>query len=106
MGVAMIAVPMPPVALRFVAAQVGQTQWDSSEAFWEGTLWLGAIVLAVIVAVVVAGYVKHRLDRASDRRTPEFTLAQLRDLHTNGELSAAEFETLKRQMIGAREDTG
>lgn len=62
-------------------------------------------VVAVLVIVVLFGsvliYIARRAVKASEQDGPgDFTLQDLRDLHSAGKLSDVEFERAKQLMIG------
>ena len=69
------------------------------QASFGGLLWLGVIVIVVTMATLAVIILKRRFQAGMpDERTP-FTLDELRGLHRRGELTDAEFETLKKAAI-------
>lgn len=69
------------------------------QAFLIGFLFVGALVLAgggIYTALAVRKWM-----RTDDSPTEPFTLHDLRELHARGELTEAEFQALRAEMIGA-----
>ena len=68
-------------------------------AMFEGTLWIGAIVLAVLVAVVLLFRFRRKVGSSDHRGRPDFTLEELRALRDRGNLTAAEYDAVKERVL-------
>ena len=60
---------------------------------------LGVLVLIVIVGAVALLLIKRWWKSESEATMPGFTLGDLRALRDSGEISAAEYERAKEQMV-------
>ena len=72
----------------------------SSRLFGEVLPYLIALIAVVVVGGVIMYLVRRRLRADDGGKSDGFTLQDLRDLHASGELTDAEFERAKAQMIG------
>ncbi|MFM1833270.1 MAG: hypothetical protein RLZZ461_1586 [Planctomycetota bacterium] len=61
--------------------------------------WLGLLVVIVLIGGGIAIWTRRRLMSGDAAGSVGFTLGDLRDLHTRGEISTEEFEKAKSQMI-------
>lgn len=73
------------------------TASKEAQAF-EALLWFAAIVFVVIGAVVAFAFIRRRLVRAGGAPVP-FTLDELRRMRDRGDVTAEEFESIKRRML-------
>lgn len=67
----------------------------SSEVF----LWLGVIVAAGVFLGLVATWLRRRLVAEPPPMKLGFTLADLREMHAQGQIDDAEFESAKAKML-------
>lgn len=77
---------------------IAATTKGASAAF-DGIVLLAVVVLLVMCAAVGLAYVRRRMRSAMDRDgRPGFDLVELRRLRDNGQVSAAEYESLTRSL--------
>ncbi len=69
------------------------------EAYFEGTLLLGGVVLVAVPAVLLLSSVRSRVRRPGRMTDPMFSLAELRRLRDKGELTTAEHDALQRRAL-------
>jgi hypothetical protein len=80
-------------------AQVLEEQ--ASDKFQQALPWLGVLALVLLVASLVLHIVRKRSQQwQSEPVGPVFTLADVRRLHEEGQISDEEFERLKARIIG------
>ena len=79
---------------------------DPGRAFGEMLPWLIVLVAVVIVGGVLIYYIRKWM--AGDSPTPAegFTLQDLRDLHSRGELTDEEYQNARAAMIGRVKQSG
>jgi hypothetical protein len=82
---------------------LGQVASGGAERYLHGTLWMLGTVSLLAALLAAAGWLVHRtvrrgLDR-SDAVPPPFTLAQLRSMHREGQLSDAEYARARAQLL-------
>lgn len=73
---------------------------DGEQKAFEVLLWFGVYVLLMLVAGVFLFWLRKRLRRRPVEGEEVFTLEQLRRLRDEGELSAGEYDLLKRKIAG------
>jgi hypothetical protein len=62
-------------------------------------IWIGALIAAIVVLTLIIKYVRDKYQQAdSERVTASGILDGLRAMRDRGEMSEAEFETIRRQM--------
>jgi hypothetical protein len=74
---------------------------QSSKLFGEILPWLLVLIGVVIAGGVLIMFIRKRLQDDSSSSSPGFTLQDLRQLHSRGELTDEEYERAKIQMIGS-----
>ena len=74
---------------------------SADEAYFEGFLWLTGVVAVVVLAVVILSFLRARVRRSKLSAQAPFSLAQLRRLRDQGELTCSEYEVLKRRVLDA-----
>jgi hypothetical protein len=73
---------------------------SDSQRLSQTLLWLGILAMAVLVGGIILMVLRKRLDQSeTGPETPPFTLSDLRRLHREGQLSDAEYERAKQQII-------
>ena len=66
----------------------------------EALLWMGAFVLGLsVVAVAVLASVRRRLRAPASRKSPSFTLDQVRQMRERGDLTDSEYEAVRRRVL-------
>ncbi len=65
----------------------------------EGFAWLGLILAVVVACAVAVRYIKGRIRSTMEESTLVFNLEDLRRLRDNGDLTLAEYETLRRRLV-------
>ncbi len=75
------------------------------EVVFEGTLLLGGVVLVAVLAVLLLSYVRSRVRRSGWMTDPMFSLAELRRLRDEGELTVAEYDALQRRALNDLRET-
>lgn len=86
---------------KFTEIPFSLMQAAPQQAYWENMLWFGGFVLAGLVLLLA---VRHFLQARADSKSTlsaSFSLGELRDMRDRGELTLAEYETLRKKMIAA-----
>jgi hypothetical protein len=61
--------------------------------------WIIVVAIMLGLAAVAVAIVRRRMDPDEDFRGEGFSLADLRELHKSGQLSAEEFERARAKMV-------
>ena len=70
------------------------------EKLLEGWLWFGGLALGLLACFVVAVYILRRIrGRRGGGAGTAFDLDELREMRDTGELTIAEYETLRKRSI-------
>ena len=78
--------------------QIGASSGKRAAA-WDGLIWFGVMVLAIMVCAVVLAWFRKRIRNENDKEGPAFSLEDLRQLKSQGDLSDEEFELLKQKTL-------
>lgn len=86
--------------LAWPGAAMAQTRsgWDSTVDI---LAWLTGIIVVAAILAVIGMKIYRSYKREDSGAAPAFTLADLRRMHREGQLSDAEFEQAKAAIIGA-----
>ena len=82
-----------------VAAYDTLAQSPGQAAAVEAFIWLGVVVVALLLGVVVVSYLRRKARTSARTPAPVFSLEQLCELHDRGDLTDAEYETLRRKLL-------
>ena len=83
-----------PVNLPLPLAEAAREQ-----AAFEGTIWLGGLILALLVVGLVLAYLRKRVRPVERADGFGFELEELRALRDRGELTPEEYETLRDRLF-------
>lgn len=72
---------------------------DGQTAVFQSLLLFGAVLMATLIAVVVLLFVRQRIRGREREGTDMLSLDQLRRLRDRGELTIAEYDTLREHTI-------
>ncbi len=67
----------------------------------EGLFWIVIIVVLSSVGAMLMRHVIKRWRSSLDDAAPDFTLAQLREMRDQGELTIAEYDALKEKIVSS-----
>jgi hypothetical protein len=77
-------------------------QTDAQAEAFGAILWMAALVMIFGVATAIALYIRKRMRPSSEGTDEGFTLADLHRLRNRGELTIAEYETLRDKLLQAK----
>lgn len=96
---------MPPAASPIATIDL-PAQTDTTGSLFELFLW-GGLGVALLVILAFLWTRSRRRFLGDHRSTPianAFSLQELRDMHTRGDLTDEEFEVLRQQLLGGYQD--
>ena len=77
-------------------------QVPPQQEYWKNMLWFGGFVLAGLAGLLIVRYFLNARAARESRNDGSFTLEDLRLMRDRGELTADEYETLKKRVIATR----
>lgn len=75
---------------------------DAQAEAFEAILLMAALVLIFAIATVIVVYLRKRMRPSRVETDGGFSLADLRRLRNSGELTIAEYETLRNKLLQAK----